>query len=49
MLYSCVHVRVVQPAAARALIVTFNVDDHLHLETIVNINVTILERGLADR
>ena len=30
------------------LTVTFNVDDHFHLEMIVNINVTILERVLAD-
>ena len=28
---------------------TFNVDDHFHLEMIVNINVIIGDRGLADR
>ena len=33
---------------APTLTVTFNVDDHFHLEMIVNINVTILERVLAD-
>ena len=27
---------------------TFNVDDHFHLEMIVNINVIILQRVLAD-
>ena len=31
-----------------ALTVTFNVDDHFHVEMIVNINVIILERGLAE-
>ena len=33
---------------APALTVTFNVNGHFHLEMIVNINVIILERGLAD-
>ena len=33
---------------APTLIVTFNVDDHFHMEMIVNINVIILERVLAD-
>ena len=33
---------------APTLTVTFNVDDHFHLEMIVNINVIILERVLAD-
>ena len=28
---------------------TFKVDDHFHLEMIVNINVIIGDRGLADR
>ena len=28
---------------------TFNVDDHFHLEMIVNINVIIGDMGLADR
>ena len=27
---------------------TFNVDDHFHLEMIVNINITILEKVLTD-
>ena len=48
-----VHVRVVKrltSAHTRAptLTVTFNVDDHFHLEMIVNINIIILERVLAD-
>ena len=47
-----VHVRVVNlsPGRTRAptLTVTFNVDDHFHLEMIVNIKVIILERVLAD-
>ena len=33
---------------APTLTVTFKVDDHFHLEMIVNINVIILERVLAD-
>ena len=43
-------VRVVNLSLGRAptITVTFNVDDHFHLEMIVNINVTILERVLAD-
>ena len=46
-------VRVVNLSAAGTryaptLTMTFNVDDHFHLEMIVNINVIILERVLAD-
>ena len=52
MLYSCAtRVRVVNlspHARSPALTVTFNFDDHFHLEMIVNINVIILERVLAD-
>ena len=33
---------------APTLTVTFNVDDHFHFEMIVNINVIILQRVLAD-
>ena len=48
----CTYVRVVNLSPhARAhtnVTVTFNVDDHLHLEMIVNVNVIILERVLAD-
>ena len=59
MLYSCTYARVyvctyvwLTSARTRAptLTGTFNVDDHFHLEMIVNIhvNVIILERVLAD-
>ena len=48
----CTYVRVVNLSLGRTraptLTVTFNVDDHFHLKMIVNMNVTILERVLAD-
>ena len=46
------HVHVVHGSAhmrVPALTVTFNIYDHFHLEIIVNINIIILERGLAAR
>ena len=51
LLYSCTcGLPQLTPGHTRApkLTVTFNIDDHFHLEMIVNINVTILERVLAD-
>ena len=48
--YVRVHVVNLSPGRTRApiLTVTINVDDHFHLEMIVNVNVIILERVLAD-
>ena len=55
VLYSCTYIHEctyvwLTSARTRAptLTMTFNVDDHFHLEMIVNINIIILERVLAD-
>ena len=48
----CTRARVVNLSLGRmhapTLTVTVNVDDHFHLEMIVNINVIVLEKVLAD-
>ena len=49
VLYSCTYARLASARTrAPTQTVTFNIDDHFHLEMIVNINVIILARVLAD-